>query len=358
VSLKLEFQRVTLRFKFEAGTSRGTLREKDSWIIKLWEKGVPGKFGLGELSPLPGLSLDDKVDYQHELTWLKDNFPPVSMPKSEEDCLSLAASLAGLDRPSLRFALETALIDLWTGSRRILYPSAFTAGNHRIPVNGLIWMGNEVFMEEQARQKIAEGYTCLKMKIGAINFSSELQILRKIKQSGVRVLRTDANGAFFPDEVMGVLKQLSQLNLHSIEQPIAAGDWQMMARICRISLVPIALDEELIGIEGARRKEMLHLIKPQFIVLKPTLLGGIVSTLEWIRLAEEMGIRWWITSALESNIGLNVISQLTAWLNYQGHQGLGTGQLYENNFDSPMNVSEGFMQYTDTRLWNFNQIEL
>lgn len=356
MSLKLEFQRVTLRFKFEAGTSRGTLTEKDSWIIKLWVKEVPGKFGLGEISPLPGLSLDDYVEYQQELAWLKDNFPSVSMPQSEEQCLELAASLAGMDRPSLRFALEMALIDLWMGGQRILYPSAFTAGKHRIPVNGLIWMGTESFMEEQAKLKISEGYSCLKMKIGAINFSTELEILRKIKQSGIRVLRADANGAFYPGEVMGMLKQLAQLNLHSIEQPIAAGHWEIMATICRISPVPIALDEELIGIEGARRREMLDLIRPQFIVLKPTLLGGIVSTRDWIRLADELGIRWWITSALESNIGLNVISQLTAWLNYQGHQGLGTGQLYENNFDSPMVVKEGCMQYDSPEVWNFNQL--
>jgi o-succinylbenzoate synthase len=358
MGLICQFQRYTLTFKFDAGTSRGVLKERAIWIIKISDENKPEIYGLGEVGPLAGLSHDEGVDYQDILQTVTDQLRKTTLPVTEEKCLELAGAYAESQHPALRFGLEMALLDLWNGGRRLLYPSEFTAGKKKIPINGLIWMGEEAFMWDQANRKKEEGYSCIKMKIGAIDFNKELKILEGIRGLGVEILRTDANGAFSPDNALSYLKKLAPLRLHSIEQPIRAGQWKEMAELCRKSPVPLALDEELIGVYGEKREELLKAIKPQYIILKPMLLGGIQATREWIRLAEDHQIGWWITSALESNIGLNAICQMTALLHYEGHQGLGTGQLYENNFDSPLVTHGGYISYDPTRTWTFKYLEL
>ncbi len=358
MSLKSAYEQYTLRFKFEAGTSRGTLTRKNIWVIKLWEKGHPDKYGLGEVGPLSGLSPDDGTAYDQILENISAELAHIELPATEEKCLALAASLAGSNHPALRFGLEMALLDLWSGGRRILFPSAFTAGKEEIPINGLIWMGDKAFMRQQVVEKVADDYSCIKMKIGAIDFESELDLLQYLNEAGVEIIRVDANGAFNPDNAMNKLDKLAAFGLHSIEQPIAAGQWEVMRELCKNTPVPIALDEELIGIANDQRGVLLDTIKPQYIILKPTLLGGISATRAWIKAAEEREIGWWITSALESNIGLNAIAQFTAISHYKGHQGLGTGQLYENNFDSPMQIRHGVMHYDTSIPWNLTELSI
>lgn len=358
MSLKSAYEQYTLRFKFEAGTSRGVLTQRKIWVVKIWEEGKPEKFGLGEIGPLAGLSIDDGTDYDKVLEDISEELTHIELPATEDKCFSLASSLADPGQAALRFGLETALLDLWTGGRRIPFPSAFTAGKEEIPINGLIWMGEESFMHEQAINKVADGYTCIKMKIGAIDFDTELRLLADLHETDVDIVRVDANGAFAIDEAMNKLDKLATFDLHSIEQPIAPGQWEAMSELCKNSPVPIALDEELIGINPDQRGELLDKINPQYIILKPTLLGGLAATRAWIKAAEEREIGWWITSALESNIGLNAIAQLTAISHYHGHQGLGTGQLYENNFDSPLQIRHGVMHYESSLPWNYNGLSL
>ncbi len=346
-----------MRFRFRAGTSRGVLTEKKIWVIKIWHSENPEVFGLGEVAPLSGLSIDDGINYDEVLEDVKEDVGQAVLPESEDKCLTLAANLCPEGLPALHFALEMALVDLWKGGRRLLFSSAFTAGKEEIPINGLIWMGEEAFMREQARKKLQDGFTCIKMKIGAIGFEQELKILDLLRDEGVEILRVDANGAFSPGEALEKLQKLSGYQLHSIEQPIASGQWEQMAELCRAAPVPIALDEELIGVTGDDRGKLLDAIGPRFIILKPTLLGGIAATRSWIREAVDRDIGWWITSALESNIGLNAIAQMTAILNYTGHQGLGTGQLFENNFDSPMKVRNGHLYFDPAGKWDFKDLD-
>ena len=358
MSLQAAFEKYTLNFRFIAGTSRGTMTRKSVWLIKVWDENNPDLFGIGEIGPLAGLSPDAQTNYTEVLgavaQWLKAH----SLPNSEDECLRLADALSEGGQPALRFGLETALLDLWSGGRRILFPSAFTSGNEPIPINGLIWMGDPAFMRNQARSKLDEGFTCMKMKIGAIGFEDELNILELLKEANTEVIRVDANGAFSPDDVQEKLEILSDFGLHSIEQPIAAGQWQEMRKVCQESPVPVALDEELIGVSPDQREQLLDTIQPAYIILKPTLLGGMAATRNWIQKAEERKIGWWMTSALESNIGLNAIAQQTAVLHYSGHQGLGTGQLYENNFDSPMIIRKGEMHYDNQHPWDLSKLSI
>ncbi len=334
--MKASFSRKTFFFKRPSGTSRGVLTEKKSWFIEVWDEVTPEIKGIGECSIIEGLSPDFTDENSYTL-------------KVQEVCANLnlyAESIELLEKwPSILFGLETALLDLKNGGRRIVFENNFSRGQQQILINGLIWMGDEVFMQEQIDQKLKEGFSCLKMKIGAIDFQTELKVLERIRKrfsADEITLRVDANGAFFAEEALSKLNQLAEFELHSIEQPIAVGQRQAMRELCEQTKLPIALDEELIGITGKQNKEdLLRSIKPQFIILKPSLHGGISGSKEWIELAESLEIPWWITSALESNIGLNAIAQFAAEYQNSLPQGLGTGSLYTNNIDSDLCVEKG-----------------
>lgn len=341
--IKATYKKIRLQFKQASGTSRGILHHKDSWILKLYNEQNPTIYGLGECSIIENLSSDNLLLLPKKIAEICANI----------DTFKDNYHSTLIDFPALRFAIETALKDLENGGKRILYPSSFTKGERGIPINGLLWMGDYHFMEKQLMQKLALGYNCIKMKVGAIDSEKELNLLRKIRQLAPNItLRVDANGAYLPTNVMPLLQTYKSLNIHSIEQPIKAGQWENMATLCKKTPLPIALDEELIGINNLEeKKSLLDTICPQFIILKPSLLGGLASSLEWISLAEERGIGWWITSALESNIGLNAISQWTATLPLTMQQGLGTGTLYTNNITSPLEIRGEELWYNTKKEW-------
>ncbi|MFD0862251.1 o-succinylbenzoate synthase [Sungkyunkwania multivorans] len=345
--MKASYQKYVLHFKRPSGTSRGILTQKETWFIVLREK---GKIGIGECGVLRGLSIDDRSDYKERLQWTCDHIM--------QDPFLLRHELR--EFPSIQFGLEQALMSLKSEDPFLLFPSEFTKGVAQIPINGLVWMGDEMFMKEQIRQKIHDGFNCIKMKIGAIDFDAEIKLLKSIREefsSKDIEIRVDANGAFGFDEALDKLKRLAELHIHSIEQPIKQGNYSEMARLCQQTPIPIALDEELIGIFGVTEKqEMLQTIRPQYIILKPSLIGGYAGSEEWIHLAEENGIGWWVTSALESNIGLNAIAQWTYTLKNNMPQGLGTGGLFTNNISSPLEVARGTLKYNRNLDWNINLI--
>ena len=337
MSLKAAFCKHTLNFKFDAGTSRGVLKTKDSYFIKIYDELNPETFGLGEASPLRGLSVDFKEDLNPFLDLFISRFNKSELTMEEAN-ESIESGLF-LSWPSIRFAFEIALLDLKGGGRRILYNNEFAKAKGEIEINGLIWMGDEAFMSKQIVEKLKEGFKTIKMKIGAIDFDTEYKLLKTIRSqfnAEELTLRVDANGAFSADEARGVLADLSKLNIHSIEQPIKANQWDEMAKLCESTPVPIALDEELIGIVGNAQPELLDHVKPQFVIFKPTLLGGFKATDQWMALAKARNIDWWLTSALEANIGLNAICQYTFFKGNTLPQGLGTGSLFDNNIPSPL----------------------
>ncbi|MFA5574418.1 MAG: o-succinylbenzoate synthase [Brumimicrobium sp.] len=335
---KAKYEQKTFIFKRPGGTSRGILTEKKSWFITLWNEDNPFIKGFGECSVIPGLSPDYLNDKQYEL-------------KIEDVVKKINYFIENLHElksfPSILFGLEIALLDLKNGGDKIFFNTNFTKGNQGIPINGLIWMGDEKFMQEQVEQKLTEGYSCIKMKIGAIDFEKEVKILESIRgrfSPEQITLRVDANGAFSPSEAPEKLERLAAFDIHSIEQPIQHGQWKDMHQLCKQNILPIALDEELIGINTYFNKvKLLDEIQPQYIILKPSLLGGFESTQEWIKLAEERNIPWWITSALESNIGLNAIAQFTSTYKIEMEQGLGTGSLYTNNIQSKLKIEKGML---------------
>ena len=351
--LRLRFSQRALRFNFPARTSRGALAEHVAWYLHLSSTAAPAIVGLGEAAPLAGLSPDYGPDFPGQVAALCARFNA-----SNYTHLTLAdvPALIGPQWPALRFALETALLDWAAGGRRQLYSNAFSRGEAPLPINGLVWMGEADFMREQIRQKLAAGYTCLKLKIGGLDFAAELALLAEIRAvAGPErlVLRVDANGAFAAAEAPRQLAQLAQFGLHSIEQPIAAGQPAALAELCRTSPVPIGLDEELIGVtDPVGQAALLDAVAPAYLVLKPTLLGGHAATRRWIALAEARGIGWWMTSALESNVGLNAVAQLTGEYEVRGFaQGLGTGQLYHNNVAAPLHVAGGELRYEPAGPW-------
>ncbi len=372
--MKANWVKKTLYFKQPAGTSRGVMKTRDVWYITLSQD---GKSGIGECAPLPGLSLDfmdptlilpyDSGENQKDLLdqnsspchrgntrgsekWSNGSFETAlgKVCQKPEYFINDFSQLA--DFPSIRFGLELAHLDLINGGGQH-YFSEFDSIN----INGLIWMGNEDFMVRQVEEKLADGWQCIKVKIGAIDFDKELSILRSIRKRFSRdalELRVDANGAFTKNDVHEKLDQLASLDLHSIEQPIQQGQWDLLSELCQTSSVPIALDEELIPlVREKNRIEMLDKVNPQFVVLKPSLLGGFTESEKWIQLAKERNIGWWVTSALESSIGLNAISQWTAKLNPDGFQGLGTGQLFVNNLPSPLKVNQGVLSLDKSPIW-------
>ncbi|NDV67409.1 o-succinylbenzoate synthase [Dysgonomonas sp. 25] len=329
--LKTRIIPYTLQFKRPAGTSRGVYNEHKIWYIVIYNSDDNGHYGIGECAPLFDLSADYNENYEATLA----SFCAQLEEKQALDTESLR------NYPSILFGLETAMLHYNRKSFE-LFDTPFTRGEAGIPINGLIWMGEYTFMLEQIEQKMQQGFQCIKLKIGAIDFEKELDLLRHIRKhfSAKEItLRVDANGAFAPKDALEKLKRLSELDLHSIEQPIRAGQWEEMAKLTAQTPLPIALDEELIGWNNPADKErLLDTIKPQYIILKPTLHGGLSGATEWINLAETMQIDWWITSALESNIGLNCIAQWCSTFGNTLPQGLGTGMLYTNNIAMPLEI--------------------
>ena len=351
--LHLRFSQRALRFSFSARTSRGALAEHMAWYLHLTDDALPGVEGLGEAAPLAGLSPDYGPGFATAITDLCHRFNAGALAAFTA---ANAPAFVGSGLPALTFALETAALDLARGGQHQLYSNAFSRGEAALPINGLVWMGDAAFMREQIQQKLAAGYSCLKLKIGGLDFATELSLLAEIRAVAPPerlTLRVDANGAFAPAEALDKLTRLAAFHLHSIEQPIAAGQPAAMAALCRTSPIAIALDEELIGVtDPAQQAALLDAIRPAYIVLKPTLLGGHAATRHWIALAEARGINWWITSALESNVGLNAVAQLTGEYDVQGFaQGLGTGQLYHNNLAAPLHISGGMLRYAPSEAW-------
>lgn len=320
-----KYYQYILNFKRPGGTSRGVLHKKETFILEVFEN---DKKGIGECGLFRGLSYDDVPEYEEKLKWLCENI--------NEDYEFLKEELRHF--PSIWFGYEQALLNIKNGSD-IYFPSNFTEGNASIKINGLIWMGSTEFMEEQIEEKLKLGFDCIKLKIGT-DWNSEKKILKELREkfpAKKLELRVDANGAFSFEEAKEVLKELSDLKIHSIEQPIKAGNTEQMKLLCAETATPIALDEELIGVVNASEKiKLLETIKPQYIILKPSLVGGFSGCDEWISAAENFGIDWWITSALESNIGLNAIAQYTFTKGNPLPQGLGTGSLFTNNFESSL----------------------
>ncbi len=343
----------TLQFKFEAGTSRGVLKEKPTWYLVLYHNDQ--SIGIGEAGPLAGLSVEKLDNMPQELERVAGQLAGIALPETIEEVFELAKSVTSYDFPSIQFAVETALLDALHHGEKVIFPTDFVRSNKRIPINGLVWMGEEQFMKAQIASKLSDGFTCIKMKIGAINFEKEIELLSSIRKQYTKekiTLRVDANGAFSVESVESKLQQLLALNIHSIEQPIKAGQHEAMKALCQLPAIPIALDEELIGIRHKEEKiALLNTIKPQYIILKPSLIGGIAATLEWVQIAESLNIGWWMTSMLESNIGLNAICQLADYLQVQIPQGLGTGQLYHNNIDSPLTIEKGEIYYDQNKNW-------
>ena len=327
-----------LHFKQPAGTSRGSYTTRDVWYLHLTSDKYPDRVGIGECAPLPKLSCDDMQGYESVLAHICNEV-------TEQGGFSVESLR---DYPSILFGLETACRHFERGCFE-LWDTPFSRGEVGIPINGLIWMGDYKKMLEQIEAKMAVGFRCIKLKIGAINFEEELALLRFIRShfSAKEVeLRVDANGAFAPADAMEKLKRLAELDLHSIEQPIRAGQWEDMARLTAETPLPIALDEELIGINIPERKQcLLDSVHPQYIILKPSLHGGMAGGNEWIREAEKRNIGWWITSALESNIGLNAIAHWCAAFNNPLPQGLGTGALFTDNVDMPLEVRKDSLWY-------------
>ena len=328
-----KFYPYTLNFKRPSGTSRGVLNTKETYFIEVFED---DKKGIGECALFRGLSFDDDDDYEAALEWTCRNIN-LSIDDLREELVN---------HPSIIFGVEQALLNL-QHQNEFYFPSEFTEGKDSIKINGLIWMGTSDYMKEQLEEKLSKGFSCIKLKIG-VDWNAEKQILKSLREQFPKdkiELRVDANGAFSPEQAKIVLQELAELHIHSIEQPIQAGNWKAMAELCHSTPTPIALDEELIGVLNYEsKKTLIKEINPQYIILKPALVGGFSGSDEWIQLAEQNNIGWWITSALESNIGLNAIAQYTYTKNNPMPQGLGTGGLFTNNFETNLHL-EG------ERLW-------
>ncbi len=339
------YKKHILNFKRPSGTSRGILTEKETWFLILEEN---GKTGIGECGILRTLSIDDRPDYEEKLKWVCENIH-LGKDKLWDELIEF---------PSIQFGVEMAFLSLASKTPFELFPSTFTEGIESMEINGLVWMGEQAFMKQQIEEKLAQGFRCIKLKIGAIDFQKELELLRFIRQNfdeKTIEIRVDANGAFGLNEALIKLMQLSDYKLHSIEQPIQKNNTDNMSELCKSTPFPIALDEELIGVFGMENKEQLLIkIRPQYIILKPSLVGGFKGTLEWVSIAEKLNIGWWITSALESNVGLNAITQFTFTLKNPMPQGLGTGGLYTNNFDCPLYIENGRIHYNPNLNWDFN----
>ena len=346
--IKAVFRYNEFRFRRPANTSRGSFITKPVYFIMLFDSSNPEKSGIGECSMFPGLSMDDVDDYENKIREIVDLI--------NKGWYNFNAPLHTF--PSINFALETAMRDFERKGSGILYPSPFTDGRDFITINGLIWMGSAVDMKEQIDKKLSEGFHCLKLKIGTLDFDEEYEIIvdiRKRYKADDLEIRLDANGAFPPEEALEFLYRLSDLEIHSVEQPILPSQLDEMAALCETTPIPIALDEELIGKNTPENKEqLLKIIHPQYVVLKPGLLGGIKSCEEWIESANRLNIGWWITSSLETNIGLNAIAQWTYSLKNLMAHGLSTGKLFVNNIESPLVLMGEKLYYFPQKKWDLS----
>lgn len=346
--MKAYFQKRIFDFIRPAGTSRGVLTKKPSWFIFFYDEATPDIKGIGEVSIIPGLSIDNDELIEDKLTEICADINTESY-KTPTYCS---------DFPAITFGLEMALLDYKAKGSKVLFESEFTKGDRGIATNGLIWMGAKSDMLKQVEQKVEAGFRCLKMKIGAVDLREEFSILESLRKRFAPdelELRVDANGAFSVDEAVEVLKRLADLQVHSIEQPIRQNRIDEMAGLCQSTPVPIALDEELIGIVTTEKKlKLLDTIQPQYLILKPSLLGGFAQCEEWIRLAEQKQIGWWATSALESNIGLNAIAQWVAAKDLNMYQGLGLGNLYKQNIPSPLELNGEKLFYKANGNWCYD----
>jgi o-succinylbenzoate synthase len=335
-----------LVFKSPSGTSRGVLTTKRSYFIQITDT-TTGKKGIGECGVLAGLSCDYLPAYEQCINKLCANINSVEPTNF-------------ISFPSIRFGLEMALLSLKSKQAFELFPSEFTTAHAPMKINGLIWMGSFDQMSQQIKTKIEDGYTCIKLKIGAIDFEQELALIQQIRKEYSETdieIRVDANGGFSHNNALKKLDRLAACKLHSIEQPIKQKQWEEMAKLCKETPLPIALDEELIGVHApSEQNKLLDIIQPQFAIFKPSLLGGFEATNQWIKACEQRNIGWWITSALESNIGLNAITQYTFTLNNPMPQGLGTGQLYINNIISPLEIIQGNITYNSNVKWDANSL--
>jgi o-succinylbenzoate synthase len=341
---KLSLRVVAHRLLFHkpATTSRDTLQERDTWYIVLRDD--HGVMGIGECSPIPGLSAEGTDEIDQALRALQSG---IDMQSWMAHCSHIS---------SVVMAIETALSDYRHGGRRLPFSSAKELN---IPINGLVWMGEKKGMLSEALQKIEKGFNCIKLKIGSLDFNDDMDIIREIRahyNAGRITIRVDANGAFDPSEALSKLEQLARYDIHSIEQPLRAGQWKAMKQLAENTPVPIALDEELIGITSEDMRNLLDDVMPQYLVLKPSLHGGFAHCDAWIRMAVERNISWWATSALESNIGLNAIAQWVNGYDNRVHQGLGTGSLYSNNIPSPIRIDNGMLKYDPKSGWDISSI--
>ncbi|MEJ6590010.1 MAG: o-succinylbenzoate synthase [Crocinitomicaceae bacterium] len=347
--MKLAFEKIVLRFSFPAGTSRGVLKEKSSWILKVENN----PFLMGECSVIPGLNMDysSDADYENKIRWTCSTFN-LLYPKLDLDQLIHFFCQELIDFPSILFGVESVLYRINQSRGKDVFDSAFARGESTMPINGLIWMGTIDEMKSRVQDKIEDGFSVLKFKIGALDFHKEYKLISEIRSEfgdGLEI-RVDANGAFDSGNIEETLRKLGALNIHSIEQPIKPGNRNLMTELCLSSPIPIALDEELIGVNILKDKiQLMQTIKPQYIILKPSLHGGIKGSLEWISLAKKMNIGWWLTSALESAIGLEIIARLAGSLDPKIPQGLGTGGLFQNNFDSPLVMLNGTLKYKNVK---------
>lgn len=334
--MRIAYAPYILKFRQPAVTSRGVMLEKPTFFLKVFDENQPEKFGIGECSVFPGLSPEADGNYGYKLMELLAN-------------VALGRDTDLSRHSSIQLGLEEALRDYSGGCRHIYYPSNFTEGLSDIQINGLVWMGNFEEMIERIDEKVKDGFRCIKLKIGAIDWKNEVDMIEHIRykysDSDLQI-RVDANGAFTMDNALARMKHLADLGVHSIEQPIRPGNDELMQFLCSVSPLPIALDESLIGISGKHRKEeMLSMIRPSYIILKPSLCGGFSGAEEWIDIAERLGVGWWVTSALESNVGLNAIAQWTATLHTAIAQGLGTGGLFTNNLECPLVLESDCLKY-------------
>jgi o-succinylbenzoate synthase len=345
--LKASYQKYQLQFIQPGATSRGIMTERTSWFLIVYNSENPAVTGIGECAPLPGLSRDDITGIEMKLDWLCNRI-------DQEDILDDP----GLwNDPSLLFAVETALFDLHNGGTRLIFKNSFYSNGQGIPINGLIWMGSFEHMLKAIHSKLEQGYTCIKIKISAKDIENELDMIRQVRKSyGWDLeIRVDANGAYNYDTCMPVLLKLADLHIHSIEQPLPSGAYESMARLCKNSPIPVALDEDVVHWTQRNEKwKLIEWIHPHYLVLKPGLIGGFSETGQWIELAENNNIGWWITSALESNIGLNAIAQFSNQMHLSMVQGLGTGQVFSNNLNSPLVTRNGYLFYDSQKNWDLN----
>lgn len=346
--MRFAFAPYLLHFKEPGGTSRGVMTEKPTFLVKVFDEDAPDHFGIGEAAVFPGLSPEADGNYVWKLTEVLANI-----------AIGKATDLSR--HSSIQFGLEQALLDYSNGCHGIYCPGDFTMGKQTIVINGLVWMGDFDRMMERVEEKISAGFRCLKLKIGAIDWQKELEMVSSIRKRFCEdelMLRVDANGGFSIDNALPRLKQLADLGVHSIEQPIPAGNAELMAFLCQVSPLPIALDEELIG-KGTteEKREVLDVIKPQYIILKPALCGGFSGAEEWISMATERGTGWWVTSALESNVGLNAIAQWVGSIGAEGPQGLGTGGVFTDNFVTPVSLEGDRLKYDPEMRLDYHQFD-